>query len=278
MPSVHQHHVRRLRVRLPAVASVLLLAAALFLWFWTAGVYYRPLPRLGFAVTALGLSGSAIASDDGVHFRVYKGYGQRVEFRWSEFNRPNYHHGLVVNLLGVIVAAQPYTYNGGDYIISPNAGFALPYWLLIVTAGYGVLRFTGLSAWLARYCRFGALAWGAMALVALIFLVLNFLPHVDHGSARTYDPSVTLSEQFQWWVQVLFDPASFGDIALYYGFPFCWIERGYMNGLPVDLYYGAEMEFRQHKLAECLAVALSTMFLCGIAVQWLSELGIKQPA
>lgn len=276
MQSTDQRGKRQRPAIWRALAAVLLLAAALFFWFWNAGFMYPPRPRLGFSVEALGMEYAVSASDDGVHFRLFKEFGRRVEFRWGEFNRPNYHHGLAFNLLGLIVAAQPYTYNGGDYIISPNAGFALPYWLLIVASGYGVLRFTGLCGWLAGYCRFGALAWGAMAVVALAFLTLNFIPDVDHGSARTYDPGVTRAQQFDWWLQVIFEPASFGDVALYYGFPFCWIERGYINGQPVELYQGAEMDFLPHKLAECICIAVGSMLICGIAAEWLSRRRIKR--
>ena len=267
MNASHQPGGPRLRSIRGTVLSILVLAAALFLWFWNSGIYHRHLPRLSVAVEVLGLRGTTVANDDGLHFQVMKDYGWGPRFRWNEANRPAYHFGLVLNLLGLTVACQPYTHYDSDFIVPPNAAVGIPYWLLITASAFGILRFTGLSGWLAPYCRFGVAAWVVMAAIALVFLILNWIPEVDHGSARTYDPGVKGSERVLWWVQVLFDPASFGNIALYYGFPFCWIERGYMNAQPVDLYYGAEMDFRPHKLAECLGVALVAMLVCGMVVE-----------
>jgi hypothetical protein len=253
------------------VASTLLLAAAVFLWFWTSGLYPRTLPRLGVSAGALGLSVSTIASDDGIHFRLRKEFGSRPEFRWADHNRPSYHHGLVVNLLGVIVAAQPYTYNGGDYIVSPNAAVAVPYWFLIALAGYGLLRSTGLLGVLAPYSRFRVPALVVMSLVGLVFLALNLVPYANPAAGRSYDPSVSSAEHLGQWLQFVFDPASLGDIEQHYGFPRTCYEVGYINGQKVALYQGAEMEFFPHRLGENLCLALAAMLAAGMIVQRLSQ-------
>jgi hypothetical protein len=254
-----------------------LLAGTTFLWYWTSGLYPHPLPRLGVSVGALGLSVSTIASDDGVHFRLRKEFGSRPQLRWRDHNQPGYHHGLVVNLLGLVVAAQPYTYNGGDYIISPNAGIALPYWLLIATFGYAVLRWTGLLSVIAPYCRFGKSALVVMAVVGLVFVALNLLPYANPLAGRVYDPGVSSAERLGRWLQFVFDPAALGDIEQHYGFPRTFYEVGYINGQKVDLYYGAEMEFLQHRLGENLCLAVAAMLVAGIAVQWLCAAHLWRP-
>jgi hypothetical protein len=270
------HDVRRKPLVIwRAIASAVLLAAAVFLWFWTAGVYYRPLPRLGIGVAALEWRFSAIASDDGVHFGLAQGSGNQLEFRWRGFNRPSYHHGLVANLLGVIVAVQPYTYNGGDYFVSPNAGIVLPYWFLIVASTYGVMRWTGVAGWLAPYCHFGKAAWGVMLATGLAFLALNITPYKNPLAGSSYDPGKSTAQYIDEWATFTFAPASLGDIEQHYGFPFCYREVGYKGGQRVELYYGAEMHFRQHKLAENHCLALGTMLARGIVVQWRS--GLREP-
>ena len=253
-------------------------ALTVFLWLWTSGIYSQSLPRLGVSARAMGVSVSAIASDDGVHFRFAKEFGSRPELRWCDFNRPSYHHGLVFNLLGIIVAAQPYTYNGGDYIISPNAGISLPYWLLLATIGYGVLRWSGLLRLLAPYCRFGIPALVVMSIVGLTFLGLNVIPHANYAAARIFDPGVSSAQRAGEWVRAIFDPASLGDIELNYGFPFCCYEVGFINGQRVELYYGAEMEFLQHRLGENICVALAAMALAGMAAQWIWPLRTRPAA
>jgi hypothetical protein len=269
--TIQRESCRPRSVRL-AIACGLLFALAVLLCFWNAEFYYRRLPRLGVAVEALQWRFCTIASNDGVHFWLAQRYGKRFEFRWRDFNRPAYHHGGVVNLLGVIVAVQPYTYNGGDYIVSPNAAIALPNWFLIVAPAYGVLRWTGIAAWLAPYCRFGRAAWGVMLAVALVFLAFNLTPYKNPLAGGSYDPGKSASQYINEWLQFTFDPASLGDIEQHYGFPFCCREVGYIGGKQVELYHGAEMHFRQHKLAENLCLAIGTMLACGIAVQWLSRL------
>lgn len=275
MTPTNQRDGRRPRSIRLAIACALLLALAVFLWVWNAELSYRTLPRLGVAASGLKLRFSAVASDSGVHFQLHSGFGQRFEIRWRDFNRPAYHHGGVVNLLGVIVAVQPYTYNGGDYIVSPNAAIALPYWFLIVAPAYGVLRWAGIAAWLAPYCRFGRAAWGVMLAVALVFLAFNLTPYKNPLAGGSYDPGKSASQYINEWLQFTFDPASLGDIEQHYGFPFCYREVGYIGGKQVELYHGAEMHFRQHKLAENLCLAIGAMLVCGIAVQWLS--GLQKP-
>jgi hypothetical protein len=271
MATVRQREGRRRLAIWRALGSILLLAAGLFLWYWTSGISYRTLPRLGVSAGAMGLSVSAVASDDGVHFRLWQDFGSRPEFRWRDLNQPGYHHGLVLNLLGVIVAAQPYTYNGGDYIVPPNAAIALPYWLLIATASYGILRWTGLLHLLAPYCRFAIPALAVMAIVGLVFLVLNVIPGPNPAAGSVSESGVSSVQRVDEWLRKFFDPASFGDIEQHYGFPFTFYEVGYMNGERVELYYGAEMEYLQHRLGENLCVALAAMVIAGMIVQCLSR-------
>ena len=256
---------------LRAAGAAALLALSMFLWFWTSGIYPRSLPRLGVSAGAMGVSVSTIASDDGVHFRLRKEFGSRPEFRWRDHIQPRYHHGLVVNLLGLIVAAQPYTYNGGDYTVSPNAGIALPYWLLIVVGSYGLLRWTGLLGVLAPYCRFGAPALIIMALVGLVFLVLNLVPYANPAAGRVYDPRVNSAERFGQWLQWAFDPTSLNEVEQHYGFPLTFREVGYINGQKVAHYYGAEMDFLPHRLGEDLCVALAAMAIAGMIAQGISR-------
>ncbi|HEX5105409.1 MAG TPA: hypothetical protein VFV87_16435, partial [Pirellulaceae bacterium] len=99
----------------------------------------------------------------------------------------------------------------------------------------------------------------------------NITPYRNPLAGRTYDPGKRTSEYIDEWTQFTFDPASLGDIEQHFGFPFCYREVGYTDGKQVDLFYGAEMHFWQHKLAEDLWIALAAVLACGIATEWLSR-------
>jgi hypothetical protein len=162
-----------------------------------------------------------------------------------------------------MVAVLPYTHYESDFIVPPHAAIAVPYWLTMVAGGFGILRCTGLLGTLAPYCRFGIAAWTAIALVALVFLALNAIPDAGRPGAHI-DPQNAFE-----WCQLIFFPSAWPDIELRYGFPFIWYELGLINGESVKLYHGAEMELLQHRLAENICIALGTMMICGMAVQWL---------
>jgi hypothetical protein len=254
-----------------AIASSLVLTASLFFWLWSAGIYYRPLRQWDIAVSALGWQASAIAAEDGVHFRIGKGYGQRLTVRWCEANRPSYPFGSVVNLLGLLVAAQPYTHHDGDSILSPNAAIALPYWLLIVLSGAGFLWLTGLGRLLVPYLRFGIAAWVVMIAVAIVFLGLNAVPSADRPGAQISESGYGGVNRLDQLRRLVFEPESFADIALRYGFPFRCYEVGLIDGQSVDLYHGAEMGLLPHKAAENLCIALGAMLFMGMATEALSR-------
>ena len=225
------------------------------LWVWTSGIYYRPLPTPGCAIRLPFVMLGASANDDGIHFLAMK---QRAgQFPEIHFGRgfTGYHHGYVVNMLGLVMAVLPTEYNGGDYIVSPHAALVLPYWLMILGAVCVLVVRAPIFTWIAPYCRLSMLSGGVAGIVCVVFAMLNFVPST-WGRVPAIQPQ-TISE---WATLTLRPDTAYSEIMLVYGYPFPCYRRAIINGESLSLFYGARAGWAPHRAMENLCVAAFAVF------------------
>jgi hypothetical protein len=256
----------RRKLVVPVVALVLV--GSSFLWVWTSGIYYRTLPTPAFAIRLPFVLLQACANDEGVHLLAIKERANQlpaIQFeRASYLGNAGYHHGCVVNILGLVMAVLPTEYCGGDYVVSPHTALVLPYWLLIVGAGCLLVVLTPAVTWIRRYCRPSKVSGGAATLVCLLFVMLNVVPSAWRPGAAI-EPQ-TIHE----WVTLTLEPhTTHSEIMLVYGFPFPCYRKGIINGQSVNLFYGASVGWEPHKAMENICVAVLTAFGVVLAIELL---------
>lgn len=256
---------RARKATVPVAAMILIVSSCL--WVWTSGIYYRPLPKPACAVRVPFVLFQARASDDGVHFLAMNQHASQFPAiqvgRATSLGNAGYHHGCVVNILGLVIAVLPTTYNGGDYFVSPHVALVLPYWLLIVGAGCLLIVRTPAATWITTRCRWSKVSVGAAVLVCLVFALLNFIPSAWRPGAAIQP------ETFLDWVILTIVPhAAYSEIMLVYGFPFPCYRNGMMNGKSVDLFYGADVGWEPHKAMENTCVAAFAAFAVMLPIEW----------
>ena len=254
-------------LRKPAVlAAGMTLLVSFGLWVWTSGIYYRTLPTPGCSVRLPFVGLGACADDEGIHFLAMK---QRAgQFPAIHFGRgfTGYHHGYVVNMLGLVMAVLPTEHNGGDYSVSPHAALVLPYWLLIVGAVCVLVVRTPVFTWIAPYCRLSKLSGGVAGFVCVVFAMLNFVP-------STWGPGAVQPQTISEWATLTLQPAvAYSDIMLVYGYPFPCYRRGIINGESVSLFYGARAGWEPHRAMENVCVAGFAVFCAVLVTQRLRKL------
>ncbi len=225
---------RTRRVVVPVAAMTLLVSSGL--WVWTSGVYYRPLPAPACVVRLPFVSLEACANDEGVHFVAMKQRARQwpaIQFGCARHGV--YPHGYVFNILGLVVSVLPTQYDGGDYFVSPHAALVLPYWLLIVGAGYLLIVLTPVATWIAPYCRLSKFSGSVAGCICVLFALLNLVP-------SAWRPGATIRpESIREWVTLTLEPhVDYPEIMLVYGFPFACYRKGLIDGQSVNLFYGAE--------------------------------------
>ncbi len=264
----------RSKLRVPIVASVFI--GSSLLWLWTAGIYYRPLAKPACAIRLPFILLQAGANDEGVHFLAMRQSGRQfptVHFRGTFFGNAGYHHGRVVNVLGLVIAVLPTEYNGGDYLVSPHVALVVPYWLLIVGSGCLLAVLTPAATRLRRFCRVSKLSGGAAGFVLVLFAAMNLVPSAWRPGAGIQPRT------FGEWVTLTFQPgAAYAKIMLVYGFPFPCYRRGIINGQSVELFLGASVGWEPHKAMENVCVAVLTAVSVALAIEWLRHYRTGQPS
>ncbi|MCA9175134.1 MAG: hypothetical protein KDB14_11680 [Planctomycetales bacterium] len=253
--------------KLVATIVALVFFGSTLLWLWTSGVYYRPLPKPGCAIRFPFVSLEAGANEQGVHFVAMRQSGRqfptiRFETRFSGV--AGYHHSHVVNFLGLMIAVLPTAYDGGDYSVSPHAALVLPFWLLIVGAGYLFSVLTPIATWLWPYCRLSRRSCAAGGFVLALFAALNVVPSAERPGAAIRPRTISK------WVELTLQPSlAYPEVMLTYGFPFTCRHKGFINTKPVDLFYGASTGWKPHKAMENVCVAALTAFALVLAIEFL---------
>jgi hypothetical protein len=183
--------------------------------------------------------------------------------RATYLGNAGYPHDFVVNILGLVIAVLPTTYDGGDYLVPPHAALVLPYWLLILGSGWILVGVSPLVAWIKPYCRWSkSPAWIA-GIVFLVFALLNLTPSASRPGAAIHPATV-----LEWVALIVFPRAAHNDILLEYGFPFPCYHKGYINGESVTTYHGMEVGWKPHTAMENFCIAALAAFAAGVAGQW----------
>jgi len=251
------------------------LIVSLGLWVWTSGIYYRALPTPACAIRLPFVLLQACADGEGVHLLAMKERASQfpaIQFeRASYLGNAGYHHGCVVNVLGLVTAVLPTEYCGGDYIVWPHIALVLPYWLLIVGAGCLLVVLTPAATWIAPYCRPSKVSGAAAALVCLLFATLNVVP-------SAWRPGAAIEPQtIQEWVTLTLEPhTAYSEIMLVYGFPFPCYRNGIIDGQSVNLFYGAEVGWEPHKAMENFCVAALAAFGVVLGIERVRAIGLEK--
>ncbi|MBN1974944.1 MAG: hypothetical protein JW787_14985 [Sedimentisphaerales bacterium] len=209
------------------------------------------------------------ARNDGIHFLVTESRGRqllKVHFKHVNYmGNDGYRWGHVINLLALVIAISPTGTGGIDYIVSPYMAIAIPYWFLISGTGFLLVKLTSISRWIAPYCRPTKISASAGVIIILIFILLNIVPFAAWRPGSKIQPQ-SISE----WMILTFSPKSaYSDVMLVYGFPFSCYKKGYIDGQPVNLYYGASVGWKSYKVMENLCIALFSIFVTMCVVKWL---------
>jgi len=266
--------IRECKKRLVLRIAALVFIGSSFLWVWTSGIYHRPLPKPACAIRLPFVSLGAGANDEGVHFVVMKQRGMQfptIHFGSRFFGSAGYHHGCVVNVLGLVIAVLPTEYSGGDYSVSSHAALVVPYWLLILGSGFLLAVLTPVATRIRPFCKISIFSGGAASFVLVLFGAMNLVPSAWRPGAAIQPQ--TIGE----WVTLTFHPgAVHSEIMLVYGFPFPCYRKGIINEQSVDLFYGASVGWEPHKAMENFCVAALTVLIVVLAIELLRHYLIGQ--
>ncbi|MEJ7638027.1 MAG: hypothetical protein WKF75_08615 [Singulisphaera sp.] len=255
----------------PTTLSFLLLVASISLWAWTSGFPGHGRPRRGpsIAIELPGPVAMMYAGDNGVHFKCawWNSRGRAVTIRFDRTAPGRYAFGLVANFLGFTIAALTHTYTESDMIVPPYVALVLPYWFLILLFGRAFLRISGISGLVSPYCRFSRYSYWPMAIVALTFAILNCIPSAWRPGA------MIIADDLSGWARLIFNPASYPEICLHYGFPFICYRRGIIDGKTDHFFHGALLGWEQHRAMENLCIALAAVMIVGMTVEWIRKRG-----
>jgi hypothetical protein len=250
------------------VFFVLLLMSLVLRVVTTPGLTYRTV-RPAAALNLPYVTIQVVARDNGVHLVALRHREFTFEFKLDHVIRldnTNYVHARAVRLLGLTVAILPRTFDGVDYIVSPYAAIALPYWFLIGVSSLALVALTGLGGIIRPYCRFSKTACAVMALIAMVFIAANFVPRNESGTSAEGTPG----ERWRQLYRLCFDPSSYSEISLAYGFPFVCYRRAWIEGKSVGIFYGDDtLGWRPHLLMENVCLALLAMAAAGAGVEWI---------
>ncbi len=254
----------------PTTLSFLLLVASISLWAWTSGFPGHGRPRTGPTIAARlsGLSAMVGAGENGVHSLCsWHSWSRTVSLEFDRTTPRHYAHGFVANLLGFTIAVLTHTHAESDYIVSPYIALVLPYWFLIELFGLAFLHISGISGLVSPYWRFSRYSYWPMAIVALTFAILNFIPSAWRPGA------MIIADDLSGWARLILNPSSYPEICLHYGFPFICYRRGIIGGKTDHFFYGALLGWEQHRAMENLCIALTAAMIVGMTVEWIRKLG-----
>jgi hypothetical protein len=264
---------RRLLRHAATVALALVWATCLVLWFCNAELDHVPALRPAAAAHVPGWFAQIAARQDGVHCLVSsRSWTGPLLFRLSEdsnYGAAGYHYGLVLNALGLQLALLTRTIHDYDVIMLPYAAVVLPYCLLIVGSSVALLWQLNLLPLVRASLRFSRAAKVAMAVAAIAFVVANCIPWA-------WRPGAAISPDELWLVCL--EPHRYPEVCLTFGFPFDFYQRGIMDGQAVQYFYGAEMEFHQHRLMDNVCLGFLAMMAAGMLVNRLRWPSRQSPA